>query len=68
VSEAGGFSNDDSGAVIEHYGRADGGARMDIDSEGGMRLEPKTHEAGGRAVGRAIGIRIGIGSRSGWWS
>jgi len=63
VSEAGGISDDISGAVIEHYGRTDGGARLDIDSEGGggLGLEPHAHEAGGGRGGRPVAsIRIGI--------
>mmetsp|Transcript_8120 Transcript_8120/g.8321 ORF Transcript_8120/g.8321 Transcript_8120/m.8321 type:complete len:81 (+) Transcript_8120:1047-1289(+) len=59
VSEAGGFSDDDSGAVIEHYGGSDGGAQLDIDSEsgGGLGLDLKTHEASGEP-GNAI--RVGL--------
>mmetsp|Transcript_17566 Transcript_17566/g.21535 ORF Transcript_17566/g.21535 Transcript_17566/m.21535 type:complete len:93 (+) Transcript_17566:374-652(+) len=60
AAETGSFSNDNSDALIEHYGRADGGARVDIDSEGGggLGLEPQAHEPGG-GRGRAIRVRVG---------
>mmetsp|Transcript_8115 Transcript_8115/g.8309 ORF Transcript_8115/g.8309 Transcript_8115/m.8309 type:complete len:163 (-) Transcript_8115:431-919(-) len=60
ASDAGTFSDGDSVAEIKHYGRADGGERVDIDSEGGggLGLEPHAHETGG---GSAIAIGIGKG-------